>query len=155
MNVYRNMTANHDLPAIRRRRAVLLISVLVCLSVVMALFGVWLRTVSLERRQLQSQQDGMQAEYLARSGMARAEAQLAAEPNYAGETWRIDQESLGARCGATVAIHVEAVPDEPQARRVRVEADFPPQGTARTRRSRENTIVLPTAGVTPQSGEAS
>lgn len=148
-------------PCAQRRRGMLLISVLICLAVVMTLFAVWLRIVALERRQLVAQRDRMQAEYLARSGVERARAQLAHEPSYLGETWRVDKDSLAARAGATVVIRVTAVPDQAQARRVSIETDFPDQGPARVRRSREVTMILPMptapppAGAGPTSGEAS
>lgn len=127
----------------------LLISVLVCLAVVMLLFAGWIRTITQERQQVWAQQDRMQAEYLVGSGLQRAAAQLAASSDYQGETWRIGAESFGGRAGATVDIRVTAVADESEARLVRVVADFPADGTARTRRSKEIKMVLKKSGGAP------
>jgi len=131
------------------RRAALLISVLVCLTVVMVLFTRWVKLASLERQQLRDQQNRLQAEYLAESGLERAIAQLAMDATYAGETWRIDKESLRGRDGATVAIQVESLPDGSSGRLVRAVADYPAEGRYRARRSRETRVTLPKPGEAP------
>ncbi len=133
----------------RHRGAMLLISVLACLTLVMVLVAVWVRAIGQERRQLRSQQNCLQAAYLAESGLRRAEAQLAKNAKYDGEIWRIDGDTSPAAAGATVTIRVESVSDNAQARRVRAMADFPAEGTARARRSQEITIVLPSREATP------
>ena len=81
----------------RSPRAMLLMSVLICLTVAMVLFASWMKTITLEQRHVRTAQDQAQAEYLAASGVARAMAQLAAAPDYAGETWQIDREALALR----------------------------------------------------------
>jgi len=124
------------------RRAALLVAVLVCLSVVMALGAAWLRGVVLEHRQVRAQADRLQAEYLAASAVDRATAQLAANPDYRGETFVVDAQTLALRAGAAVSIRVEPVADNAQARRVVVEANFPNEGAERARRSRQVTISL-------------
>jgi type II secretory pathway component PulK len=133
----------------RRRGAMLLISVLACLTLVMLLVAAWVRAIGQERRQLRSQQNCLQAVYLAESGLRRAAAQLAKNAKYEGEIWRIDGEMFHAAAGATIAVRVESVSDDAQARRVRAIADFPAEGTARARRSQEVTIVLLSGEETP------
>jgi Tfp pilus assembly protein PilX len=124
------------------RRAALLVAVLVCLSVVMALGAAWLRGVLLEHRQVRAQADRLQAEYLAASAVNRATAQLAANPDYRGETYVVDAQTLALRADAAVNIRVEPVADDAQARRVVVEANFPDEGAERARRGRQVTISL-------------
>jgi len=139
------MTAHPGTPRRRARagrRAALLVAVLVCLSVVMALGAAWLRGVLLEHRQVRAQADRLQAEYLAASAVGRAAAQLAANPDYRGETFVVDAETLALRAGAAVIIRVEPVADDAKARRVVVEANFPNDGAERARRSRQVTISL-------------
>jgi hypothetical protein len=136
--------------ASRRRwldhRGTLLMSVLVCLSVVMLLATSWLKTITLEQRHVRAAADRAQADYLVASGVARATAQLAADPRYAGETWQIDRETLGMRSGATVVIRLAAaVADKPRQRRLIVEASFPNDRPWRARQTREVTIELSAA----------
>jgi hypothetical protein len=119
------------------------------LTVIMVLFASWIKTMTLERNQLRAQQDRLQTEYLASSGLERAAAQLAKNSGYPGETWQISAESFGGLAAATVDIRVLPVPDESAARLVRVVADFPAEGTARARRSKEIKIVLNTLGEAP------
>jgi hypothetical protein len=131
------------------RRAVVLMSVLVCLAVAMSLFLVWLKTAALERRQLQVQQDRMQAEILADAGLDRAAAQLLSASDYSAETWQIGPESLAGRGAAAVAIRVEAAPENAQARTVHTVAEYPVGSMQCVRRSKQITIVLPKTGEAP------
>ena len=131
------------------RRAMLLISVLLCLSVAMVLFASWMKTITREQQHVRNAQQQVQADYLAAAGIARAKAYLAIDPGYAGETWRLGRESLAASSGATVVIRVAAITDGPRQRQVTVEATFPQDGPHRARRSKQITLEL------PKSGEAS
>lgn len=124
------------------RRGALLVAVLVCLTVVMALGAAWLRGLVLEHRLVRAQADRLQAEYLAASAVRRATAQLAANPDYRGESYAIDAKDLALRAGAALTIQVDAVADQPDQRRVTVEANFPDRGAERARRSRQVTISL-------------
>ena len=131
-----------------RRPGVLLICVLVCLTMVMMLFAATIRMIFLERQQVRAQENRLQAELLADSGLERATSQLAGNPEYVGEAWRIDAEQLGKRDPATVSIRVEAIADRPQSRRVIVAADFPAEGELRARRSKQIQVELPKRGET-------
>ena len=86
------------------RRAVVLMSVLVCMAVAMVLFLAWLKTAAMERRQLIAQQDRVQAELLADAGLDRAAAQLQSTSDYSGEIWQIGAETFAGRGAATVTI---------------------------------------------------
>jgi type II secretory pathway component PulK len=121
---------------------VLLISVLVCLSVVMLIFASWLRAGILQARQVRAQQDRLQAELLADSGLERAAAQLAASGNYPGETWNLDAAAFGGTAGGRVEIRVTPDGQDARSRHVVAVADFPAEGPSVARRSKEITIVL-------------
>jgi type II secretory pathway pseudopilin PulG len=127
----------------------MLISVLVCLSVAMLLFASWLQAGLQERRQVRAQQDRMQAELLALSGLERAAAQLATNADYQGETWNLEPAAFGGPSGGKVEIQVTRPSDDAGSRRVRVVADFPAEGTAQARRSKEITMVLNKVGASP------
>ena len=141
---------DHPLGTAQRGRqaqnAFVLVSVIVCLTVVMVVAAAWMKTIVLEHKHVRAAADGVQAEYLAASGLERAVAQLAGDPSYSGETWRVDHESLRSRNGATVTIRVVVDSEDPRTRRVRVAAEYPDQGPTRVRRTSEITIQLPIAG---------
>ena len=146
------MTRVKSMSRIRRnidRRAVVLLSVLVCLGVAMMLFLAWLKTAALERGQLRAQQDRVQAEILADAGLDRAGAQLHAASDYSGETWQIGADSFAGRGAASVTIRVESVPEKATARKVQAVAEYPVGSDARVRRSKQVTIVLPKTGESP------
>lgn len=131
------------------RRAVVLMSVLVCMAVAMTLFLAWLKTAAMERRQLRAQQDRLQAEILADAGLDRAAAQLQSTGDYSGETWQIGAEAFAGRGAATVTIQVKPPEENATSRNVHAVAEFPLGGDARVRRSKQITIVLPNTGEAP------
>ena len=136
-------------PRYRRRRATLVVAVLVCLTLVTVLAGVWMKLLAVERRQVRNQQEAMQAEYLAEAGLARAIRALESDAAYAGEVWQPSAESLGAKTSAQVTITVAASPDAPSARAISVAAAFPETGPHRALRSVQQTIQLPIQEPTP------
>jgi len=118
-----------------RSRAYVLLSVLICLTLVMMLGTAWLRTIGLERAHIRADVRGAQAEILAASGLSRARARLAGDANYQGETWRIGGDEFDG--AGTVTITVAAVPETPAARRIDVVAEYATAGSLRVRRSRQ------------------
>lgn len=125
------------------RRGLLLVGVLGTLILLSLLVPVWLEHTALERRQVRTQQDRMQAEYLARAGGALAEARLAADADYAGETWRIVASELGGANDAEIVIRIEPKPDEPARRRVIATAALPHAGPRRIQRQWQTEVTLP------------
>jgi Tfp pilus assembly protein PilX len=107
------------------RQGVAMLVALVCLLVVGLIGAALVRQLVLRQRQSLLQQQQMQAFWLAESGLERAVAQLAVSPDYEGETWRVAAKSLGGRDRGLVVIRVESVRDEPNRRRIQVEARFP------------------------------
>ena len=131
------------------RRAVVLMSVLVCMAVAMVLFLAWLKTAAMERSQLRAQQDRLQAEILADAGLERAAAQLKSTPDYSGETWQIGADAFAGRGAAAVEIRIEPAEEAATSRKVHAIAEFPAGSDARVRRSKQITIVLPNSGEAP------
>ncbi len=131
------------------RRGVLILCVLVSLALAASLLGVWMKTLALERQEVRAEQARLQAEYLADAGVARAAAQLSADPTYAGETWQIPSESLASSAPAKVTIVVETSDDDPAARHVSASAQLADSGPARVARSKQQRILLPTEEQTP------
>lgn len=127
------------------RRGTVLLVAMVCLSLVTLVLGGLLRLAVAHRRQVQQAHTLRQAEWLAEAGVERAAHRLSADPNYAGETWRLDEDDLGTGHAGQVVI---AVGPEPSGGRrpVRVEATYP---VASRRFSRRTIQVWVKDGVPP------
>ncbi|MFC1596812.1 hypothetical protein ACFL5Q_02590 [Planctomycetota bacterium] len=121
---------------IGRRGAVLLVA-LVVIIVAAAVFVSVLQLSVAERRRVETEAWQVQAAWLAESGLERAAAQLAANPVYAGETWNLSADLLGAAHGAVVRIEVETVEEQEQRRLVRCVADYPDHPHRRARESKQ------------------
>jgi hypothetical protein len=130
------------------RSAFLLVSVLVCLTLAMALWAVRTRTLVLERRVLVSQQLALQSEYLADAAIARAKAQLAADPAFRGETWQLDAEQLGGLGTASVAISIAEQPGESRVYQLKAVATLLARGT-QTQRTRDMLFQATSSGEQP------
>jgi Tfp pilus assembly protein PilX len=124
-----------------RRRGLSIVPALACLVVVILFCGVLIRQVTTHRALVRSEEQRLQADWLAESGLARASARLAADRAYKGETWEIAAADLGGLAG-TVRIEVGDVAGQAARRRVRVEADFPRDGDRRARSSKTLTVDL-------------
>lgn len=120
----------------RSRPAFLLVSVLVCLTLAMALWAVRTRTLLLERRVLRTQQLTLQSEFLADAAIARAKAQLAADPAFRGETWQLDAAQLGGLGTGSVVITVGEPAGEPGNYQIKAVATLLARGTL-TQRTRD------------------
>jgi hypothetical protein len=126
------------------------VAVLVCLVVVTLISGVLLRIGLAHRDQVRSQEHRLQAEWLTQSGLERALARIAADSNYAGETWRLNRRDLGlpeVPCddpapAAVVAITVAPAgsPGDTGRKVIKVQADYPPDLPRRSRHSLQITI---------------
>ena len=132
-----------------RRRGILILAVLGCLTLATVLAAVWLRMLAIERQQARSQQAALQAEYLANSALRRATAQLAASAEYRGETWEPSADALGLAMPAKVVIAVEPDQGNPQARSLRVAAELAGNGPNQVLRRKQRTILLSSKEPTP------
>ena len=115
---------------------------IVCIGVALVIFTAVLRLSFMERRSVEAQTWKAQAAWLVESGLERAAARLAADPDYQGETWQISAEALGAKSGAVVEIEIQNVPEQPQRRAVRVRADYPDDPQHRARQTKQLVIEL-------------
>jgi hypothetical protein len=123
----------------QRRRAAVLIVILVCFTVAAAVFVLVARQSVVAHRAAETQLWTAQAQWVAEAALERAAARLSADPSYAGETWSIPAAELSGADGAVARIHVEGVADRPNRRLLRVEADYP---DAPVHRSRWTTQVV-------------
>jgi hypothetical protein len=126
--------------ASRCRNGYVLIVALVCVAVAAAVFTVLLRGVAAEQRLARTGQWQIEAAWLAESGLARAANRLGKDARYAGETWNLSPGALSGPLGAVVRIEIQPVPQHPDRRLVRVEADFPDDPVRRVRQTREATV---------------
>jgi hypothetical protein len=135
---------------VRGRRGAMTVVAVVCVIVATTMMVVAVRRTLTESTAAQSDVRRSQCQWLVESGMDRAAARLAADPKYAGETWKIpapaitgrgDQGPAGSGAGgASVKIEITA-PAGPAGRRmVRVQADWPEDPSLRVRQTKEAAI---------------
>jgi Tfp pilus assembly protein PilX len=128
--------------ALRRgRKGVALVIALMCVVISSAIAVSLVRQCVMQRQLARQAQHTAQAQWLLEAGSQRAAARVAGDAAYAGESWSLPAaelaaESAGGEAGV-VAIEVTAVAGQPNARRVRVVADFPAELPHRTRKVRE------------------
>jgi hypothetical protein len=106
---------------------------------------------AVQRRQVQREQQRVQAQWLVESGLSRAVARLRDAADYRGETWTIPAEELTGQGGAEVRIRVSPPDEEQQGHKVLVEAVYPRKAAVFARRSKE--ILIPIAPQ-PPAGDA-
>ena len=108
-----------------RRRAVIMVGVIVCLIVMTLMFGAIVRGLIADGRRSRSLERSLQSMWLAESGLERAIARMAADPTYRGEAW--DPSAISPDRGArgTVEIKVEPATGRQNAFRVTATARFP------------------------------
>lgn len=104
-----NTPSQHKPPARRRRQGASIIIVIAFYAVAMTLFGVWIHTSLGHMRQTRRLQEKRQAVWLADSGLRRAVALLANDPNYTGEEWQLAATEIGGQHTALVKIQIAAV----------------------------------------------
>jgi Tfp pilus assembly protein PilV len=114
-----------------RRSGFVLLIVMVLMAIATVVIAGWAKIVLVENRQAHAAEDRLQAQWLAESALQRAGSQLIANRHYQGETWQVSAADLGreagvaGQAGGAVVILVETPAGREQARRVRVQADFP------------------------------
>jgi type II secretory pathway component PulK len=111
---------------LQRTGAVLAIALTMVL-VIGLLLGSLLQRVVREQRQMRVRHYQWQAQWLARSAMERAQAQLARDPEYTGETWQPD---VAEEDGEVV---IEVDKDGAEGRVISVTAHFPAAQPLRAR----------------------
>jgi Tfp pilus assembly protein PilV len=125
------------------RRGMVLIVLLVCLAIAAALILATVRIALVSHRATQTAAWKTQARLLVESGAERAAAKIAADPAYAGETWKIAAAELGGEEAGVVRIEVQTPAEQPKRRTVKIEADFPDDEVHRARQAKEIAVELP------------
>jgi type II secretory pathway component PulK len=115
--------------------------VLVCLFVITLISLATLRATLARRQEVRSQEQKLQAEWLAQAGLERGRARLAADSKYSGEAWSIPAGELGTNDDALVTIAVVEAQGDKKARQLRVQADYPREPSRRARHTREHVFV--------------
>jgi hypothetical protein len=126
----------------RKRRAMVMIIVLVCLAVAGMLLLVGIKLAMASHNAMRAAGWAEQARWLAESGVDRAAAKLASDANYSGETWNISAKELGGEDAASVKIEVKQIPQQSNSRMIKVEADFPDDPLDRARCGKEIILEL-------------
>jgi type II secretory pathway pseudopilin PulG len=138
------------------RRGMTVVALLICLILITLISAAILKLSTAQREFVRAQERRLQAEWLVESGVERCLAGLAANRDYAGETWPITAVDLGLlsqgnstggdhkvdQAAAVVTITVDRLPDNPVRRRVRVQADYPRDSPRRARHSKQILIDL-------------
>lgn len=110
------------------------------LAMTTLLLGAWFQTAVRCQRAQRAAEHTMQSFWLAEAALERAAAQLAADPRYTGETWKLTAGQLGLPSGATIVIRVEPSGEGQPGHIVRVRADYPDSPTWRVRTSRQMVV---------------
>jgi hypothetical protein len=105
------------------------------MSIALALFAIWTRTVVHEHRRLESKLYRLQAVRLAEAGVRRAIALRATNPRYNEETWSLPPENFEGRHAAEVRIRVRPV-EETGGLRYEATAEYPAGATRRVQITR-------------------
>lgn len=132
----------------RTRSGAALIVALVALAVAGAVSMSMFKTALLRREHLQLAQRRAQADWLLHSAAQRAAARLAADPEYAGETWQPSLADLSSRARADVTIQVERAEASPDARGISLAVRYD-EGGRLTQRSRQFVVAAPSPGAQP------
>jgi Tfp pilus assembly protein PilV len=135
-----------------RRRGLTAVAVLVCLLIVTMISGALLKIGVAHRDFVRGQERKLQAEWLAQSGLDRALARLAAQPDYTGETWKLaprdlglsepDSDSSGPAALVHIAVERPENPGTAPRRLIKVQADYPPDAPHRARHSTQILVEL-------------
>jgi len=126
-------------PAAALRRGGALVMALAALLVVTLVAGALVKSLIAAHRQSRRYAAQSQAQWLAEAGLARARAQLAARPDYAGETWQAPMGSAETEFGlVTIRVEPEGAG---KPRLLVVEAVYPPSEHQGVLVRREQSLV--------------
>jgi Tfp pilus assembly protein PilV len=122
-----------------------LVAVIVAMTIALALFAIWMRTIVRERQRSTMRQIQMQSARLAEAGLSRARAMRNADPLYDGETWKVDAASLGGSQQAEVRIQLTPLEDTGRSR-CEVTAVYPAGVTRKAQVTRQTEFTAPNPG---------
>jgi hypothetical protein len=128
-----------------------LVVVLICFALAAAMFVLVARQAIFSHQIAETQVWTIQAQWVAEAALERTAARLAANADYAGETWDIPAAELSGDHDAVAKIRVEKVADHPNRRLVRVEADYPVAPVHRSRWTAQVVIDRPAPAAKPNA----
>lgn len=137
----------------RRRRGVVLVCVLVCLSIATTLVASSTAAILKQRRLLRSERDLRQVELLVDAGRLRGVERFRRDAAYHGETWRLAEGVMPTFGAATVRINVITRSDADTADLL-VVATLEPASNQPVRRSRTYYRILKPSVPEPSSAAA-
>ena len=120
-----------------RRRGMMMPIVLVGLLVVALIGTAMARTVLLQRRSARWVEQQQQSAWLADSALQRAQAKLASDADYVGETWHVSAEQLRAGFSGLAVIRIESVDND---KRIVIEAVYPEHPSRRILQRRQKLV---------------
>jgi hypothetical protein len=113
------------------RGAFAVIAVIVMFVIAVTLIGVWTQAAVRQRLQIESRQIRLQAAELAESGVRRAAARRAGEPEYAGETWSLPAGTIGN--GQVASVRIKLTPTADGRVVIEAVAEYPAGAVRRAR----------------------
>lgn len=127
MNARQPMRRCHvgSLPTVETNRGIALLAVLVCISVVAGLAVGMIKGAVRARTNVNLEHQARQASLLAEAGLLHAARQLASDPDYRGETWRLSDGELGCGGAAEIVLVVTTTSNEDDPRRMVATAFYP------------------------------
>ncbi len=137
------MIVTHARASKSRRTGFAAILGITCMGLIGLILAAVLALTLKESKQVQNEERRLQAAWLVQAGVEYARAQLERNPAYTGGAWTPQTELTTSDAGQ-IEISVNPVPDSPRRRTVQVQANYPAQGTSRTRASSTFTVTLPT-----------
>ena len=99
--------------------------VMICLLISTLILGTLLKTAVTHRRQMRTEEQRAQADWLAESAIERAVHRLETDANYQGETWKVPAADLNGRDSGRVRITVRKSSDGLGKHILSVEAVYP------------------------------
>jgi len=129
-----------------RNRGTILVAAIVCLVLAIMMAAALARSLVMQQRQCRVERQRLQTLWLTESGAARAAGALAANPQYAGELWQVALPAAQGPVKGTVEIVVEAIPEQPVQRLVRVHARWPQDSLTPVSHRKQFAIQLPAQG---------
>jgi len=128
----------------KQKSGAVLICVIVCMAVATLLLAGMLRQTLSARRQIRTERQSRQTDWLVQAGAERAAFQLANDPEYTGEVWSLSADRMGGSDPAAVTISVAKADSKDSSRAsIKIVAQYPSDRVTSIRRTHEFLIDLP------------
>lgn len=118
-----------------------MVSVVICLAIATLLVGAMVKRTLLTRRQVRTEKQVRQTEWLVQAGAERAAFRLNSDAEYPGEQWSLAADVIVGTDPALVSISVRR--ESTDRANVQVVAEYPAGGATSIRRTREFLVDLP------------